>query len=193
MSSNGRPNPDITERLAHLRTDRRGIPVPYVNLWGEEDPARLRIAHDPHVGRPGVFLDDADQTVPDFTRQHMGRQRECMAAGLCQVCGRPVPWSRRFLVVAPMSTERIELGGRKDVPVVYEPWLDERCAQFATTRCPALIRRREDEDFHLVPATSRRQVVLVVSTGWLEGPLEAQSRRVKPAMWVKAALPGLLR
>lgn len=179
---------ELPAHLAHLRTDRRGLPVPYVNRWGTgEDFDRLTIDHDSSVDMPGVFYRDLDLDVPDFMTQNMGRQRECMANGLCQVCGREVPWSRRFLVVAGLSVETIQLGHRR-VPVVTEPWLDQKCAEFALKICPALIRRTRDEKLTLVPITSKRDVQLVVSTGWVEGPLEAESRRVLPAMWAKLAL-----
>lgn len=173
--------------LSHLRRDRRGLPVPYVNLWGPEAIDRIEIRHDRHAGQRAVFLDDSGQAEPDFTRQHMGRQRECMLAGLCQVCGRGVPWSRRHLVIADMSVERITLHSTR-VPVVTEPWLCERCAVFALRTCPALIRRTRSESLTLVPVTSRRQVLLTVSTGWVDGPLEAETRARPVAMWAKAAL-----
>lgn len=173
--------------LLHLRVDRRGLPVPYVNRWGAEDVDRLSVGFDHHICQRAVFLDDSTQAVPDFTAQNMQRQRECWVRGLCQVCGRPVPWSRRYLVVADMSVDRIELRGRI-VPVVFEPWLDERCATFALGQCPALIRRTRAERLTLVPVTSARQVRLTCSQGWVDGPLEAETRHRPVAMWVKAQL-----
>jgi hypothetical protein len=174
--------------MAHLRTDRRGLPVPYVNLWGEEDPARIRMAFDRHTNSQALFPDDADQEVPDFTRQHMGRQRECMVAGLCQVCHRSVPWSRRFLVVSGVSVQLITVPKLGDVAVIHEPWLCQRCAQFAIDKCPALIRRTRQDKLRLIPITSQMDVSMVVSTGWIEGPLEEESKRIQPAMWCKILL-----
>lgn len=176
--------------LAHLRTDRRGLPVPYVNVWGNEAELPVRVEHDVNVRARAVFTDDSGQVVPDFTRQCMQRQRECVVQGLCQVCARRVPWSRRFLVVSSISVEEIELRGGR-APVVTEPWLCERCTHIATRRCPALIRRTTAEDLHVVPVTSRRQVRLITSVGWVEGALEAETRKDPPVMWLKLALPGL--
>jgi hypothetical protein len=175
--------------LSHLRTDSIGRPVPYINLWGPEDVQRMSIRHDPHVGMPGLFLDDSDQAEPDFFRQNMQRQRECMAAGLCQVCGRPVPWSRRRLVVSSISVQHIVLQGWPTI-VLTEPWLDERCATFAAERCPGLIRRRRQDNFRVIPVTSPRRCQLTVSTGWVDGPLEEQSKKTQPAMWAKVLLGG---
>lgn len=173
--------------LRHLRTDRRGIPVPYVNLWGPEDTDRLSISYDPNVRSQAVYLDDSHQSIPDFTRQNMQRQRECMADGRCQVCHREIPWSRRTIVIARLSVEWIDYAGRQ-VPVVNEPWLCPRCADFAVTHCPALIRRRREEKLELVRVRREKDCALIVSRGWIEGPLEQQSRQVQPVMWAKLLL-----
>jgi hypothetical protein len=185
--SDGRPTFDPW--LSHLRRDRRGLPVPYINRWGGEDLGRVTIDYDPHVRQRAAFLDDSQEPAPDFTAQNMGRQRHCMVAGLCQVCARPVPWSRRNLLIAPNSVEQVKVEGRV-VPVVFEPWLDDRCTEIATKWCPALIRRRREEQLTVIPVRSQRDARLVVSTGWFEGPLEEGTRRAPVAMWVKVALLG---
>lgn len=177
--------------LDHLRLDDHGRPVPYVNRWGAESLERLSIRHDPYVGGPGIFDDDSAELVPDFKAQNMGRQREVMARGLCQVCARPVPWSRRYLVISAISIDWITLDRHTEkTPVVTEPWLDGRCADFAMTKCPALIRRRRDEDLTLVQVRERN-ATLIVSSGWVEGPLEHESRELLPAMWAKVALTNV--
>lgn len=174
--------------LTHLRTDAKGRPVPYINRWGPEDVRRLRIDDDPNIGKiPAFFDDDMHELVPDFTAQNMQRQRECMAVGLCQVCGRPLPWSRRFLPVSSISVDQIEVQGRPAVALT-EPWLDERCGTFATKVCPGLLRRKSADDLQLVEVTSKRQCVLTISTGWMEGPLEQRSKLIQPAMWAKVIL-----
>lgn len=174
--------------LAHLRTDDKGRPVPYINRWGPEDIRRLRIDDDPNINKqPAFFDDDGYELAPDFLAQNMQRQRECMTVGLCQVCGRPVPWSRRFLVISSMSVDQIDVQGQAAVAVT-EPWLDERCATFATKVCPGLIRRTKADDLQLVEVTSKRQCVLTVSHGWIEGPLEQRSKLIQPAMWAKVIL-----
>ena len=171
--------------MAHLRTDRRGRPVPGVNRWGPEDAARLAVRHDRLVGGLAIFDDDEAETVPDFTAQNMGRQREAILAGLCQVCWRPVPWSRRFLVYADLAVSVVNVPGLGNCVVITEPWLDEECAEFALRTCPALIRRARSERLALVPIRSARDVEVVVSTGWVDGPLEEQTKAEPPAMWAK--------
>lgn len=179
--------PEVPPWLSHLRRDKRGLPVPFVNLWGPEDVDRYTITQCPWAGMPGVVLDDSDQDEPDFTRQSMHRQRECMVGGLCQVCARPVPFSRRCLVIADMSVQRIVLQGR-EVLAVTEPWLCRRCALFAVERCPALIRRYRHEHLRVIPVTSAKQYTLTFSTGWLEGPLEEQTKAEPPVLWAKVLL-----
>jgi len=178
----------VPDWLGHLRTDRRGLPVPYVNLWGVEDVTRIRMGFDRHIAGPALFLDDEAETVPDFTKQHMARQRECMIAGLCQVCARPVPWSRRFLIVTGFTVQAIAVPELGEVVSIHEPWLCERCARFASQKCPALIRRTHEDDLQLIPVTSKRDVRMVASIGYVDGPLSEETQRVKPVMWVKVLL-----
>jgi hypothetical protein len=182
---------EIPARLKHLRTDRRGIPVPFVNLWGPEDENRLRIGYDRCVGGLAVFQDDDDQDVPDFTRQNIQRQRECMVDGLCQVCARPVPWSRRFLIVSSISVEAVKVPLRGELIVVTEPWLDGFCARFALEKCPGLIRRKTAKDLDLVSVRSKLDVEMVVSSGTIDGPLAEMSQTIQPFMWAKLYLSRL--
>lgn len=174
--------------LAHLRTDRRGLPVPFINAWGDEAGARVRVEHDPLVGGPAVFVDDHGDE-PDFTRQNQQRQRRCMVEGLCQVCGKFTPWSRRNLVVASLSVKWQWVGewGR-EVPVVSEPWLCDRCCAIAVGWCPALIRRTREEQLQVVPVRSPREVQEIVSVGRVDACPEA-GEQVR--IWVKLQLLSL--
>jgi hypothetical protein len=170
--------------LDHLRRDSRGRPVPWINLWGAEDTARMSIRPDPHcAGQPAVYLDDSQETEPDFTRQNMQRQREAVARGLCQVCGRRFGWPK-LLIWSSISVRTVDVDGTACV-VIAEPWLDTQCADFALSKCPGLIRRRTAKDIQLVIIDSIDQVKLTISNGWIDGPLEAESRRLLPCMWAK--------
>lgn len=177
----------IFQWLAHLKTDRRGLPVPYVNAYGSlEDTDQWFMSHDSLVDGPALFYRDHG-TQPNFKAQNIGRQRECVINGLCQVCARPVPWSRRFLVVSQETTQSMIFEGR-DVGVVTEPWLDERCATFAVQKCPALIRRQRTDQLQLVKITRQRQTATIVSWGYLDGPLHEATVAAMPAMWAKILL-----
>lgn len=178
----------VPDWLNHLRRDRRGLPVPHINLWGDaDDSTRFRIERDEYVNQSAIFYRDDYAGDPDFTKQNFQRQRECMIGGFCQVCSRPVPWRRRLLVLGDLSVESIEVDGASHVAVT-EPWLDTACADFALQHCPALIRRRRDENLTLVTVESPDQVRFAVSTGYVDGPLHAQSVVLEPAMFAKALL-----
>lgn len=159
--------------------------MPWVNAWGDETPDDYRIGYDPLIVMPAVFVADHGP-VPNFTRMNMGRQRRSAVLGLCQVCTRPVPWSRRNLVLSSVSTQVVAvpgLGG--DAVVVFESWLDDRCAEIATTWCPELIRRRRGDDLCLIPVRTKRHTRFVVSTGRVDGHPGAGD---KVGMWVKIAI-----
>lgn len=178
---------NIPQHLRHLRIDHRGIPVPYINQWGPQDPNRIRIRFDANVNGPGLFVDETDQTVPDFKRQCMQRQRECMTRGLCQVCSVPVPWPDRRLILAKSTVQILHVEGLPFLTVT-EPWLCPPCARFALTRCPALIRQASTSGLELIDVTDPSMCAQLLAKGWVEGPLEAESKRLEPAMWVKLIL-----
>lgn len=171
------------EFLSHLRTDSRGRPVPVINRWGLEEKQELTaIRYSWLVGGDAVFYDDQDETEPDFKSQNIGRQREIVLQGLCQVCGRQVPWSRRFLVLSSATVGRVQSPGTHQGAItVREPWLDQRCAEFAMKYCPALIRRSDADDLTLVSITSKRDCDILIGTGWIEGFPETKTKPV--AQW----------
>lgn len=177
--------------LAHLRTDRAGRPVPYINVWGDHnDVDRLRIAYDRNVHRIGTCYVDDDTAEPNFRQRAPQRQRECVVRGLCQVCARPVAWPDRQLVISSVSVQDVMLYGERTAAVI-EPWLCPDCADFATRICPALIRRRRDEDMVVASVTSPDHCQLVISEGWVSGPYEMATKRDPVAMLVKIHLFGL--
>lgn len=171
--------------LDHLRRDRRGLPVPFINAWGAETRETTRVAYDPLVGGVALFLDDHGDE-PDFTRQNPQRQRRCWVEGLCQVCGKGVPWSRRNLVVAALSVKWSYVDSlRREVPVVAEPWLCDRCCAIAVGWCPALIRRSREEQLQVVPVRSAREVLPIASVGRVDYYPEAGGKVV---LWSKVQL-----
>jgi hypothetical protein len=176
--------PPASPWLDHLRRDRRGLPVPYLNAWG---PENARVDADPRAGGPAWFRDDVGD-VPDFTAMNPQRQRECMVDGLCSVCGKFVPWSRRNLVIAALAVEWVQTPSGREVPVVMEPWLCDRCAHIAVHWCPSLVRRRREEQLQVVPVRSSREVVPVVSVGELTVPGLEWTRARPVRLWVKLRL-----
>lgn len=188
--------------LSHLRTDARGVPVPFVNQWGvPEDPRRYFIRHDRLVKAPALFYEDDHETIPDFTRVNVQRQRQAVLEGLCQVCGRQTVWSNRFLAIAPSTVDTLEVDGHV-VPTTFEPWLCKMCALFAVKHCPALIRRREDEQLQLIPVTAREQFGYGYTAGIIDQlplgvaspatrDIAEETARVRPIHTVKVVLRAL--
>lgn len=177
----------VPERLAHLRRDRRGLPVPFVNAWGDPDDASLyRVAPDTTVRADAVYRDDEGEQVPDFLRQNPQRQRWCMGHGWCQVCARPVSWSRRMLVLSAISLTVIEAGGQEWLACA-EPWLCERDAVLAVERCPGLIRRNVADDLVLWKP-ERHTTALASSVGCIDAPGLEWTRQRPVVMWTKILL-----
>jgi hypothetical protein len=168
--------------------DSHGRPVPHVNVWSAEKPDTSWIVrYDPVVADLAVQAPSGLQGIgaPDFTKQEPRRARWCTVRRRCQVCTAPVG-DDGLLVVASLSLERVyvdELGTECDV--VTEPWLCEPCARFALAVCPGLIRRAREEALKLVRP---KRTVVILSRGWLEGPMAKQTQRQQPVMWAKLAV-----
>jgi hypothetical protein len=164
----------------HCLRDKHGRPVPYINIWSGEMPEETwRITHDTALNMPGIAVPVAKRGIgePDFTRQAPDRQRECMLRQWCQICTTP---RAEWLVVSnSVGTRTITYKGAHRL-VLTEPWMCKPCADFAIATCPALIRRRHDDDLMLCRPI---RFQFGFSQGWIEGPLEAQSQREMPAMW----------
>lgn len=184
----------VPNYLKHLRRDRRGLVVPFVNRWGKgEHLLRLKVEWDPYVGGPAVFYDDHLEPEPDFTCQSMQRQRQAVIEGRCQVCWRLLPWEQRNLVISSMSTERITSPGPLEGGVgITEPWLCDFCCEFAMEVCPALIRRKKVDDMYRVRLVSKNDADIYISTGSIEGPFAEETRQHPVAIWAKIALPKIV-
>lgn len=178
----------LPSHLAHLPV-WQGLPVPYVNRRAVGERSEdWGIRYDRVLREIAAHCADEPGAPPDFRHQCIQRQRECILLGLCQVCKRTVPWPDRQVVVSSVSVEHVKVAGRGSVPVVTEPWLCPDCAGFATTVCPELIRRRHDEDLHVVAMPSPAACRLVVSRGWITGRYEAVTKANPVAMWAKIQL-----
>jgi hypothetical protein len=92
-------------------------------------------------------------------------------------------WAR-FASPTRVPCETIDFAGKPRV-AIFEPWLDERCAEIAISWCPALIRRTREEQLTVHPIKSRKEVRLLASNGWVEGPLEAETKANPVVMWCK--------
>ena len=111
-----------------------GVPVPYTVSWSAEETFRLE--HCPFVNARAIC-----QTVargvgkPQFGKPHMQRQREAIARGLCDLCGRPLKIATKVsLSHARPMVHAHRLGDILQV----EPLLHKHCAMTSMAHCPAL-------------------------------------------------------
>jgi hypothetical protein len=152
----------IPSHLAH-RPVWHGMPVPYINVWGDErDEHKTVPMLDPVIGQLCWFnapLQLPETGEPDLGQQSLQRQRRVVIEGLCQVCGRPLPLGPRWLIAGRGTYERIEWNGRP-VGVMTEPWLCVPCLRFTRVTCPG-IRRALREDIPAVAMRVHRWSVLL--------------------------------
>lgn len=162
--------------------DEKGRPVPYVNIWSGELPEETwRLQFDRTLNMNGICvpLGKRGHGTPDFTRQAPDRQRSCMFRHLCQIC---LGFNADHVVLSNSVGSKTIMYEGKQTLVLTEPWMCRPCARYAIENCPALIRRRADEDLHLIRPTTYR---MGYSQGWMEGPLQERTQREMPAMWAE--------
>lgn len=111
-------------------------PVPYTVLWSSEEPPF--IGADPVApNRPSVCNSTSPgEGRPMFGKPHMQRQREAVANGLCDICGKTL--KGRTKVSLSHARERIGADGLCVMQV--EPLLHKECAALALRYCPSLRR-----------------------------------------------------
>jgi hypothetical protein len=109
--------PDMPARIARLRRDARGYPVPYFVQWMKD-------------GRPvarGVG-------EPDFRIADEAFRRRAFSKRQCWVCGEPIELGRgRTYVIGPMCVVN---------RVTSEPACHRSCAEWSARACPFLTRPR---------------------------------------------------
>jgi hypothetical protein len=169
----------------HLRSRPvwRGLPVPYVAMWTSEDEASFIVKPDPlYEDREALFpgTGGIGQGEAVLGNMNCARQRETLAQGRCQVCRRRVAGGKGFVVLSETTSRQVRLENGKVVRVITEPWLCQRCLEFAAVTCPGLIRRRRDEDLTVLRPTKWE---VGYSTGWVEGALEQHTQKHNCVMW----------
>jgi hypothetical protein len=114
-----------------------GVLVPYTVSWDAEEQqfigqcpyARMRALRMPQhrgVGRPR------------FGTPHSDRQREAVAIGLCDLCGKPLKTSTKVSLSHTRWRENAAPSGTGILQV--EPLLHRRCAADSCKYCPSLKR-----------------------------------------------------
>lgn len=113
-----------------------GVPVPYTVSWSAEEAFRVDTCV--YTGRPAICQNvDPGQGRPRFGKPHSQRQREAIALGLCDLCGRPL----KNRTKVSLSHARVRANGAAGACIMQvEPLLHRECAAESIRHCPSLKR-----------------------------------------------------
>ena len=114
-----------------------GVPVPWTVSWSAENTgfhiAPCRFAN----GRPAICQAVArGEGKPRFGAPHMQRQRQAIAQGHCDLCGRPLHLKTKV----SLSHARMRAGAEGPCVMQVEPLLHKDCAAISVRHCPSLKR-----------------------------------------------------
>jgi hypothetical protein len=111
-------------------------PVPYTVSWTEEEQFFLDRCR--YFGRLAICQKVAPgEGQPRFGKPHSQRQRETIARGLCDLCGRPLSHRTRV----SLSHARPIVHGAEGMAILQvEPLLHRECAAQSMQFCPSLRR-----------------------------------------------------
>lgn len=113
------------------------LPVPYTASWSDEETSFF-VGHCAFANGLAVCQDSArGQGKPQFGKPHCQRQREAVARGLCDLCGKPL--KARTKVSLSHARPIIHAARVGDILQV-EPLLHRECAATSMRHCPALKR-----------------------------------------------------
>ena len=111
-------------------------PVPFAASWSSE--ARTFVAECRHAKRPAICQEQAPGVgKPLFGRPHFSRQREVIAEGRCDLCGKTL---RNSTKVSLSHARPIAHSARGNEILQVEPLLHKECAAISMRFCPSLRR-----------------------------------------------------
>lgn len=135
--------------------------VPWTVSWSAEE--QFFIGPCPHfkVAIPAVRQQSAPgQGKPQFGKPHMDRQREAMAKGLCDLCGK----SLKTATKVSLSNARPQPHGAQGWAILQvEPMLHRACALESMRFCPALKAQIAAGDLHVRQVTGWRPQCAVMT------------------------------
>lgn len=141
------------------------VPVPYTASWSSEE--RIFLDMCPHARRIAICQPSSPGIgKPQFGKPHMCRQREVIALGLCDLCGKPL--KNRTKVSLSHARARTHAANPLDVLQV-EPLLHRECAEISVRHCPSLKRDIRNGSVEIRQVTSWRcQFALYSEQGTFE-------------------------
>lgn len=130
--------------MAEMRPSKRqlsygGTPVPYTVSWSGED--RHFVGVCPYAGRPALCQSVAPGSgKPAFGKPHDNRQRETIARGLCDLCGKPLKGRTKVSLSHARWRDNAFVDRRGTGILQVEPLLHRECAALCMRFCPSLRR-----------------------------------------------------
>lgn len=111
-------------------------PVPYTVSWSGEE--KFFIGPCAYFKRPAICQEvSPGNGQPRFGKPHSQRQRQVIALGLCDLCGKPLKGRTRV----SLSHARPVLHGAEGLAILQvEPLLHRECAALSMKFCPSLRR-----------------------------------------------------
>lgn len=158
------------------------VPVPYTASWSaEERPIFLALC--PWAERTAICQNTRrGEGKPLFATPHMNRQREVIAEGLCDLCGRPL---RDRTKVSLSQARPVAHAARFGDILQVEPLLHRECAATCLDLCPSLRRQRTDGSLHIRQVLRHACQFAVYSE---QGTFEATGIAVKAISHAKVQL-----
>lgn len=116
-----------------------GVPVPYTVSWSGEE--RQFVGFCVHARRLALRMVSAPGVgKPAFGKPHSDRQRETIARGLCDLCGRTLQHRTRVSLSHAREQVHAVADNLSTGILQVEPLLHRECAAVSMRHCPSLKR-----------------------------------------------------
>ena len=127
---------DVSVEKSRVITRYGATAVPYTVSWSGEDQQFVGFCQ--HAKARALCMPSAAGVgKPQFGKPHSNRQREAIAAGLCDLCGK----SLRNRTKVSLSHARTRMNAAEGPAVLQvEPLLHKECAAESLKFCPSLKR-----------------------------------------------------
>lgn len=117
-----------------------GVPVPFTVSWSAEEDS-FHVARCRWAGRAAICQAEAPgQGKPRFGKPHSQRQRQTIAAGLCDLCGRPLKGKTKVSLSHARAVVTAAVSETGTGILQVEPLLHRGCALVSLRHCPSLKR-----------------------------------------------------
>ena len=168
-------------------------PVPYTVSWSSED--RFFVAPCQYFGRLAICQPSSrGKGRPLFGKPHSQRQREAIALGLCDLCGKPLKSRTRV----SLSHARPVGHGAEGLAILQvEPLLHRECAALSMRYCPSLRRDISASTLMVRQVTRSRAQCAIMSPEYVAtvagSPVKALGyAKVELLDWVDRGEPWLM-